>query len=126
MFFSCQITQLSTNHSVITFATLFTLFPASLISLIIMAEIPPGPTLTKGLDFSSNKIGNRDVSSADAVYKRAVEIINEKLPLMSELNALLAVNLGDGKPLIATDARLDDAKLVDLGVREPDTKITSE
>ncbi|KAK8117894.1 uncharacterized protein PG998_006175 [Apiospora kogelbergensis] len=89
-----------------------------------MAEIPPGPTLTKGLDFSSNKIGNRDVSSADAVYKRAVAIIKEKLPLMSELNALLAVNLGDGKPLIAIDARLDDAKLVDLGVREPDTKIT--
>ena len=91
-----------------------------------MAEIPAGPTFTPGLDFSSNQIGDHDTSKVDGAYNRAVAIIKEKLPLMGELKALLSVNLGDEKPLLVIDARLGDAKLVDQGVWEPDTRITSE
>ncbi|KAK8091594.1 hypothetical protein PG997_001955 [Apiospora hydei] len=89
-----------------------------------MAEIPPGPTFTKGLDFSSNKIGNNGASKADLAYEHAVNIIKEKLSLMTELRALLTVNLGDERPLIVIDARSGDAKLLDQVDDEPDTKVT--
>ncbi|KAK8022690.1 hypothetical protein PG993_013457 [Apiospora rasikravindrae] len=89
-----------------------------------MAEIPPGPAFTKGLDFTSNKIGNDGASKADHAYEIAVDIIREKLPLMSELKALLTVNLGDERPLIVIDARSGDAKLLDETVDEPDNKVT--
>ncbi|KAK6822410.1 hypothetical protein PG995_012130 [Apiospora arundinis] len=89
-----------------------------------MAEIPPGPTLTPGLDFSCNKIGDYDAAKVDGAYNRAVEIIKEKLPLMGQLKALLTVSLGEEKPLIIIDARSGDVLLLDQFIGEPDTKVT--
>ncbi|KAK8109171.1 hypothetical protein PG984_014972 [Apiospora sp. TS-2023a] len=89
-----------------------------------MAELPPGPTFTKGLDFASDTFANNGASKSDIAYDRAVAIVKEKLPLMSELKALLTVNLGDDKPLLIIDARSDDVKLLDRAEDEPDTKVT--
>lgn len=91
-----------------------------------MAELPPGPTFTRGLDFSSNKFADHGASKADLAYDRAVAIVKAKLPLMGELKTLLTVNLGDNRPLLVIDARSDHAKLLDRAEDEPDTKVTSK
>ncbi|KAJ2969139.1 hypothetical protein NUW58_g10056 [Xylaria curta] len=83
-----------------------------------MAGVAPGKTFTPGLDFSSQAYSNH-ADKFEADVKRAYEIIDEKLPLLGELKALLRVSIG-GKPPFYIDARSGTAKLEDSTDDEPD------
>ncbi|KAF6808236.1 phytanoyl-dioxygenase [Colletotrichum sojae] len=87
-----------------------------------MAGVEPGYTFIEGLDLSRQTYSTagqkveKDVTSAH-------EIIKEKLPVLSQLKALVSLTLGDRPPLFI-DARGSEAKLLDSSADEPDTKIT--
>ncbi|KAF6787876.1 phytanoyl- dioxygenase family protein, partial [Colletotrichum musicola] len=87
-----------------------------------MAGVEPGYTFIEGLDLSRqtySKVGQK----VEEDVTRAHEIINEKLPVLSQLKALVSLTLGDRPPLFL-DARGSEAKLLDSSADEPDTKIT--
>lgn len=86
-----------------------------------MAGVAPGKTFTPGLDFSSHPY-NSLASQDEANVTRAREIIQEKLPLMGELNALLSITFGD-KPPFYIDARSGVAFILESTTDEPDTKL---
>ncbi|KAI8169549.1 Dioxygenase [Colletotrichum sp. SAR 10_70] len=87
-----------------------------------MAGVAPGKTFTPGLDFSKQSYSNL-AQKVEADVARAHEVITEKLPLLSQLNALVSLTFGDRAPVFL-DARGPEAKLLTSCPDEPDTKIT--
>lgn len=86
-----------------------------------MAGVTPGKTFTPGLDFSYHPY-NKVTNQTEANVTRAKEIIQEKLPLLGELKALLSVSFGD-KPPFYVDARSGVASILESTTDEPDTKL---
>ncbi|GAW13581.1 hypothetical protein ANO14919_029680 [Xylariales sp. No.14919] len=86
-----------------------------------MAGVAPGKTFNPGLDFSSRSYGSL-ANKLEADVKRAHEIIQEKLPLLGELKALLCVSFGN-KPPFYIDARSGTAQLADSTQDEPDVTL---
>ncbi|KAL0932267.1 uncharacterized protein CTRU02_213220 [Colletotrichum truncatum] len=87
-----------------------------------MASIAPGRVFTPGLDFTAQSYSDLG-KKAEKDVTRAHEIINEKLPVLSQLNALISLSFGD-RPPVFLDARGSEAKLADSSTDEPDTKLT--
>ncbi|KAK8044027.1 Phytanoyl-dioxygenase [Apiospora rasikravindrae] len=86
-----------------------------------MAGVPPGKTYTPGLDFSGVTY-TCPVKKAQSEADRAHEIIKEKLPLLNQINALLAVTIGD-RPTFFIDGRSDEAKILESCEDEPDCRL---
>ncbi|KAK8070298.1 Phytanoyl-dioxygenase [Apiospora phragmitis] len=86
-----------------------------------MAGVAPGKTYTPGLDFSG-VIYTCPVKKADSEADRAHKIIQEKLPLLKQINALLAVTFGD-RPTFFIDGRADEAKVLDSCQDEPHCRL---
>ncbi|KAK7991275.1 Phytanoyl-dioxygenase [Apiospora saccharicola] len=83
-----------------------------------MAGVAPGKTYTPGLDFSGVTY-TCPAKKAQSEADRAHEIIKEKLPLLNQINALLAVTFGD-RATFFVDGRADEAKILDSCDDEPD------
>ncbi|KAK8115690.1 Phytanoyl-dioxygenase [Apiospora sp. TS-2023a] len=87
-----------------------------------MAGVAPGKTFTPGLDFSGVTY-TCPAKKAQSEADRAHEIIKEKLPLLTQINALLAVTFGD-RPTFFVDGRGDDeAKILGSCDDEPDCRL---
>ncbi|KAI1210756.1 PhyH-domain-containing protein [Annulohypoxylon truncatum] len=92
-----------------------------------MAGVLPGKPLVPELDFSSQPYGNLSKRfDIDAAEARSV--IEEKLPVLAQLNALVSVAFGTNPPLFV-DARApgSPAKLLDTPPEdgaEPDSQVT--
>ncbi|KAK7943846.1 uncharacterized protein PG986_012959 [Apiospora aurea] len=86
-----------------------------------MAGVPPGKTYTPGLDFSGVTY-TCPAKKAQSEADRAHEIIKEKLPLLHQINALLAVTFGD-RPTFFIDGRGDEAKILESCDDEPDCRL---
>ncbi|KAK8054371.1 Phytanoyl-dioxygenase [Apiospora saccharicola] len=83
-----------------------------------MAGVAPGKTYTPGLDFSGVTY-TCPAKKAQSEADRAHEIIKERLPLLNQINALLAVTFGD-RATFFVDGRADEAKILDSCDDEPD------
>ncbi|KAK7931149.1 Phytanoyl-dioxygenase [Apiospora marii] len=86
-----------------------------------MAGVAPGKTYTPGLDFSGVAY-TCPAKKAQSDADRAHEIIREKLPLLSQIKALLAVTFGD-RPTFFVDGRANQAKILDSCDDEPDCRL---
>ncbi|KAK7698021.1 hypothetical protein SLS64_012899 [Diaporthe eres] len=86
-----------------------------------MAGVAPGKTFTPGLDFSGQSYSNL-ARKVEADVSRANEIIQEKLPLLGELKALLQISFVDNRPFFI-DARSGTASILTSTNDEPDTKL---
>lgn len=86
-----------------------------------MAGVAPGKTYTPGLDFSGVTY-TCPTKKAQSEEDRAHEIIKEKLPLLNQINGLLAVTFGD-RPTFFVDGRTDEAKILDSCDDEPDCRL---
>ncbi|KAI1325138.1 hypothetical protein F5Y16DRAFT_411623 [Xylariaceae sp. FL0255] len=86
-----------------------------------MAGVFPGKPFHAELDFSSNAYGNL-ATKLEANIKRAHDIIKDKPPLLSGLNALLSAGFGDRPPFLI-DARSGTAKILDSTNDDPDAKL---
>ncbi|KAI1269322.1 hypothetical protein F5Y18DRAFT_415095 [Xylariaceae sp. FL1019] len=86
-----------------------------------MAGIQPGQTFTPGLDFSTQSYSKQD-DKLETDVQRAHKIIEEKLPLLGDLKALLCISFGE-RPPFYIDARSGSARFIDSTVDEPDTKL---
>lgn len=92
-----------------------------------MAGVLPGKPLVPGLDFSSKPYGKLTKRFEDDVVE-ARKAIEEKLPVLAQLNALVSVAFGTNPPLFV-DARApgSPAKLLDSPPEdgaEPDSHVT--
>lgn len=83
-----------------------------------MAGVPPGKTLTPGLDWHQSYVDL--AKKADDDVKRAHAIIKEKLPLLNQLQGVISLTFGDRQPVFL-DARSEEAQLVDTFDGEPTT-----
>ncbi|OTA91058.1 hypothetical protein M434DRAFT_397540 [Hypoxylon sp. CO27-5] len=83
-----------------------------------MAGVPPGRPLVPELDFSSQPYGNLS-KRFDEDISHARSIIKEKLPVLSQLNALLSLTLGTNLTLFI-DARSPDSPAKLLGSHPDD------
>ncbi|KAK6822026.1 Phytanoyl-dioxygenase [Apiospora arundinis] len=86
-----------------------------------MAGVAPGKTYTPGLDFSGVTY-TCPAKKAESDAIKAHKIIQEKLPLLNQINALLAVTFGD-RPTFFVDGRADEAKILDSCDDEPDCRL---
>ncbi|KAI7782931.1 hypothetical protein LA080_012805 [Diaporthe eres] len=86
-----------------------------------MAGVAPGKTFTPGLDFSGQSYSNL-ARKVEADVSRANEIIQEKLPLLGELKALLQISFVDNRTFFI-DARSGTASILTSTNDEPDTKL---
>lgn len=88
-----------------------------------MAGVAPGKTHTPGLDFSGQSYTSL-ASKNEAHVARALEIIREKLPALSQVNGLISLTFGDRAPIFLDARSSGDAKLLEQCSDEPDTKVT--
>ncbi|KAH9887110.1 hypothetical protein F4778DRAFT_773809 [Xylariomycetidae sp. FL2044] len=89
-----------------------------------MADITPDKPLRSELDFSAQSYGDQAERFGANVFQ-ARKYIQDKLPILGQLNALLSVTFG-ALPPFYIDARGNhkDAKLLTSCTDEPDTKLT--
>ncbi|KUI70459.1 hypothetical protein VM1G_06003 [Cytospora mali] len=87
-----------------------------------MAGVPPGKTLTPGLEFSGQSYTSLAMKN-EASIARAHEIIKEKLPVLGQVNGLISLTFGDRAPVFLDARSPGPAKLLETCSDEPDTKI---
>lgn len=87
-----------------------------------MAGVAPGKTHTSGLDFSGQTYSSL-ASKNEAHVARALEVIKEKLPVLSQVNGLISLTFGDRAPVFLDARSAGDAKLLEQCSDEPDTRI---
>jgi hypothetical protein len=89
-----------------------------------MAGVPPVKPLTLGLDFSYH-VYSKSSSKVEVEVARAIDAIKQKLPALSQLNALISVSVGANPPIFI-DGRSNKAPALLLTETsdEPDAQLT--
>ncbi|KAK8118116.1 uncharacterized protein PG998_006397 [Apiospora kogelbergensis] len=86
-----------------------------------MAGVAPGKTYTPGLGLSGVTY-TCPAKKAESDAERAHKIIQEKLPVLSQINVLFTVTFGD-RPTFFVDGRSDEAKILDSCNKEPECRL---
>ena len=86
-----------------------------------MAGVAPGKTYTPGLDFSGVTY-TWPAKKAELDADSAHRIIQEKLPVLDQINALLAVTFGDRQTFFV-DGRSDEARILNSCDDGPDCRL---